>query len=95
MKSFIYETPVDSEEDLLARVMAAADVGLPSIGDRVYENMVRWYRVCGEVAGRQSRALLVSGPIKITYSTQQKWESSTYDVRGVLVVAVKLYVFGH
>ena len=27
---------VESKEDLLARVMAVADVGLPGIGDRVY-----------------------------------------------------------
>ena len=52
MKILVYETPVDSEEDLLARVIAAADVGLPRVGDRVYENMVRRYRVCVEVAGR-------------------------------------------
>ena len=54
---------MESEEDLLARVMAAADVGLPSIGDRVYQNMVR---VCAEV-------LLVSEPRrKTTCSKQQK-----------------------
>ena len=41
MKSLVYKTPVDSEEDLLAWVMAAVDVGLTEIGDRVYENMVR------------------------------------------------------
>ena len=29
---------------LLPRVMAAADVGLPGIGDRVYQKMVRRYR---------------------------------------------------
>ncbi|XP_068084439.1 outer dense fiber protein 2 [Anabrus simplex] len=39
MKTLIYETPVESNEDLLARVMAAADVGGPGIDDRVYENM--------------------------------------------------------
>ena len=41
---------VESEEDLLAWVMAAADVVLPGIGDRVYQNMVQKYRVCVEVA---------------------------------------------
>ncbi|KAJ8882818.1 hypothetical protein PR048_014632 [Dryococelus australis] len=39
MKDVIYETPVESEEDLLAQIMAAADLGLPGIGDRVYQNM--------------------------------------------------------
>ena len=52
MKSLDYETSVDSQEDLLARVMAATFVGLQDIGDRVYENMVRRYRVYVEVAGR-------------------------------------------
>ena len=58
MKSFVYKTPVDSEEDLLARVMAAADIGKKGIGDRVYENMVRRYRVCVEVAGRHIEPFL-------------------------------------
>ena len=54
---------MESEEDLLTRVMAAADVGLSDVGDRVYQNMVRRYRVRVEVVGRPShRALLVSGP---------------------------------
>ena len=43
MKSLVYETPVDSEKNLLARVMAAADVGLQDTGDRVNENMVCRY----------------------------------------------------
>ena len=58
MKSLVYETPVDSEEDLLARIMAAADVGLQGIGDHVYQNMVRRYRVCVEVADRHIEPLL-------------------------------------
>ena len=33
MKTLIYETPVESEEDLLARLMAAVDVGGPEIAD--------------------------------------------------------------
>ncbi|XP_066996185.2 peptidoglycan recognition protein [Anabrus simplex] len=39
-ENLIYETPVESEEDLLARDMAAAHVGGPGIDDRVYENMI-------------------------------------------------------
>ena len=35
MKCLIYKTPMESEEVLLALVMAAADVGLPDIGDPV------------------------------------------------------------
>ena len=49
MKSLINETHVESKEDLLVRVLAAAAVGLQGSGDRVYHNMVR---VCVEVAGR-------------------------------------------
>ncbi|KAJ8885964.1 hypothetical protein PR048_012170 [Dryococelus australis] len=52
IKGVIYETPVESEEDLLARIMAAADLGLPGIGDRVYQKMVLRYRVCVDVTGR-------------------------------------------
>ena len=37
-----------SEEDQLAQVMAVADVGLPCIGDPVYQIMVHRYRVCIE-----------------------------------------------
>ena len=39
-------TPVDSEEDLLAQVMAVADVGLSGIGDRVYVNILHRYHQC-------------------------------------------------
>ena len=81
------------EKDLLARVMSVADIAPPGIGDRVYQNMVRRYRVCVEVAGRHIEPLLISGPRRKTmYSKQQKWESSTYC--GIFV-AGKRYVFGH
>ena len=52
MKILIYETSVESEKDLLARVKAAADVVLQGIGVRVYQNMVCRCCVCVEVAGR-------------------------------------------
>ena len=57
MKSLVYEIPVDSEEDLLARVLAAEGAGLQGIGDGVYQNVVRRYRVCVEVAGRHFEPL--------------------------------------
>ena len=44
--------PMDSEEDLLAQDMAAADVRLEDIEDRVYEKMVRRSLARVEVAGR-------------------------------------------
>ena len=40
------------------RVMVAADVGPQGIGDRVYKNMVRRYRVCVEVGGRHIEPFL-------------------------------------
>ena len=45
MKSLFTIPPVKSEEELLARVMAEEDDGLQGIGNRVYKNMVRRYRV--------------------------------------------------
>ena len=58
MKSLIYKIPVESEEELLVRVMPEADVDLPGIGDRVNQNTVRRYRVCVEVAGRHVESSL-------------------------------------
>ena len=58
MKSLIYDTPLESEEDLLARIMAASDDGVRSIGDHVYQNKVRSYTVCDEVAGRHIEPFL-------------------------------------
>ncbi|KAJ8897056.1 hypothetical protein PR048_002402 [Dryococelus australis] len=39
MKDLIYQTSVEPEEELQARVMAMADLGRPGSGDRVYQNM--------------------------------------------------------
>ena len=58
MKSLVYETSVDSKEELLTRIMAAADVGIQCNDDRVYEIMVRRYSVCVEVAGRHIEIFL-------------------------------------
>ena len=54
MKNFVYETPVKSEEDLLARILAAAEIieHAPGFVGRVYENMRRRYTVCNEQEGR-------------------------------------------
>ena len=64
---------VESEEDLLARVMAAENVTLPGIGDRVYKNMVRRYRECAEVPGRHIDPLLEVGPEKQRTVSSRKW----------------------
>ena len=73
---------MDSEKDLLACVMAAAYVGLQDIGDHVYQNMVRRYRVCVEVPGCHIEPFLQVDPEvqQRTYNKQRKLESSTCDV---------------
>ncbi|KAJ8872168.1 hypothetical protein PR048_025770 [Dryococelus australis] len=55
MKGVVYQTSV---EVLLAWIRSATDLGLPGIGDRVYQNMVRRYRVCVDVSGRHIEPLL-------------------------------------
>ncbi|KAJ8881440.1 hypothetical protein PR048_017921 [Dryococelus australis] len=81
MKGLIYQTSVESEEELLVRIIAVANLGRPGIGDFVYQNMVRRYRVCVRRPWSSHRALLVSGPrIKTTDSMLQTWARSTCDV---------------
>ena len=50
MKNLVYETPVESEGDLLARILAAAQIieHTPGPVGRVYENMCLRYTVCNE-----------------------------------------------
>ncbi|KAJ8877955.1 hypothetical protein PR048_022418 [Dryococelus australis] len=52
-KGVVYETPAESKEDLLARIMDAADLGLPGFGDRVYRNMVRRSNLHNTASGRE------------------------------------------
>ena len=60
MKSLVYETPLASDEALVARVMAAAEViqSTPKLLERVYENILRRYTVCNAVQGRHIEQLL-------------------------------------
>ena len=58
MKTLIYETLLETEEDLLERVMAAANVGVPGIGDRVYQNTAQRYCVSVDVGGRHIEPFL-------------------------------------
>ena len=60
VKSLVYESPVDSEEDLLARVMDTADVGLQAISDSVYVGTVVLKSLVAH------RGLLVNGPRRTT-----------------------------
>ena len=60
MKSMVYQSPVETEEELLARVMVAAQEinGAPGVMDRVYRNMIRRYNVCNDNGGRHIEPLL-------------------------------------
>ena len=58
MKSLIYEIPVASEEDLLAWVIAATDIGETRIGDRMYQNMVWRCRIFVDVCDRHIEPFL-------------------------------------
>lgn len=60
MKSLVYETPVDTVEDLVARVLTAAQEIQQTQGvmERVYQNLIRRYTVCNEVHGRHIEPLL-------------------------------------
>ena len=76
MKSSIYEIPVESEEDLLAKVMIWQMLHYQVLAI-VYSRI--WYvELCMCWSHWSShQALLVSGPRRKTgYSKQQKWESS-------------------
>ncbi|KAJ4432107.1 hypothetical protein ANN_20722 [Periplaneta americana] len=54
MKSLVYETPVETAEDLVALVVVAAGeiADTPGVIERVYENIIRRYNACNEVGGR-------------------------------------------
>ena len=60
MKSMVYETDVDSEEDLVARIVSAAGRirETPGIFGRVREIKARRFTVCLDVNGREFQHLL-------------------------------------
>ena len=60
MKSLVYETPVDTVQDLLARVLGTAQEIQQTQGvmERMYQNMSRSYNVCNELSGRHIESLL-------------------------------------
>lgn len=60
MKSLVYETPVESEEDLVARILAAAQEieTTPGTFDRMYTNMLRRINACIATGGRNFEHLL-------------------------------------
>jgi hypothetical protein len=60
MKSLIYETPVESEEDLVARIaVASADIAeMPGLFANIRHSLRRRYQTCINVRGRHFEQLL-------------------------------------
>lgn len=60
MKSLVYETPVDSAEDLVARIVVAADHinTTPGIFERVRQSFLRRCELCNDTRGRHFEHLL-------------------------------------
>ena len=54
MKSLVYETPVNSEEELVARIaVAAGDISAtPGVFQRVRQSLQHRYEICIEQHGR-------------------------------------------
>ncbi|GBN03622.1 hypothetical protein AVEN_206132-1 [Araneus ventricosus] len=60
MKSLVYETSVDSAEDLVARIVVAADKinTTPGIFERVRQSFLRRCELCNDTRGRYFQHLL-------------------------------------
>ncbi|GBN93269.1 hypothetical protein AVEN_112173-1 [Araneus ventricosus] len=60
MKSLVYETPVNSAEDLVARILATADKisTTPGIFERVRQSFLRLCELCNDTRGRHFEHLL-------------------------------------
>ena len=75
MKSMVYETDIDSEEDLVLRIVrAAAEIReYPGIFGRVRQCMARRCTVCQDVNGRVFQHLLRWDKKTRTILTIQHW----------------------
>ena len=60
MKPLLYQTPMDTVEDQLSRVLGASQEikKTPGAMERVYQNMIRRYNVCNLLGGRHIEPLL-------------------------------------
>jgi len=60
IKALIYMSPVDSGEDLIARIIEAASTitQQPGIFERTHQSLLRRRRLCIEVGGRTFEHLL-------------------------------------
>ncbi|GBN74072.1 hypothetical protein AVEN_168703-1 [Araneus ventricosus] len=60
LKSLVYESPIDSDEDLVARIsVAAGDVGeMPGVFEKVRRSLRRRCNACITAAGRSFEQFL-------------------------------------
>ena len=60
MKSLMCQTPLDTVEDLLARVLDAVQENQQTQGvlERVYQKIIPMYNVCNELGGRPIKQAL-------------------------------------
>ena len=60
MKTLVHETPVETQQDLVAQIQVAAGVirDMPGIFPRVWHDIIRRYTKCIEVGGGHIEHLL-------------------------------------
>lgn len=60
LKSLVYETPVDTDMELIARIVAACNVirNMPGVFQQVRQNLIRRCQACNEIGGRHFEHLL-------------------------------------
>jgi hypothetical protein len=60
MQSLVYETPVETQHDLVARIAVSAGTiwEMPGIFQKEQHNIARWCRTCNEVSDRHFEQLL-------------------------------------
>jgi hypothetical protein len=60
MQGLVYETPVETQHDLVARIAVAAATipEMPVTPQRIQHNITRQCKICNEVGGRHFEKLL-------------------------------------
>jgi hypothetical protein len=60
MQSLVYETPVDTQHELMAKIAVAAGTirEMPGIFQRVRHNIASWCRICSEASSHHFEQLL-------------------------------------
>ena len=59
IKSFIYDTPMESKIDLVAAVAAGRIAQSPRVFERVRQSILKRYQTCIDVGGGHSEQLLL------------------------------------